>query len=58
MYGINGGKIIMTKIIKCPKCNKRIFDAEEKSIAYIEIKCTHCHRLVHIELKPNNYINK
>lgn len=48
----------MTKIIKCPKCNKRIFDAEEKSIAYIEIKCTHCHRLVHIELKTNNYINK
>ncbi len=38
--------------IKCPTCKKRLFDISENCAGIVDIKCTHCKKLVKISLKP------
>lgn len=45
------------KIIKCPICGKRIFDAQNKSVALIKIKCHHCNQLVTVKLVPEHLVH-
>ena len=41
----------MPKTIKCPVCNKRVFDAAEHANGLIYIKCPRCKQMVQVELK-------
>ncbi len=42
----------MPNTIKCPICNKRIFDAGEHTNGSIYIKCSHCKQVIQVELTP------
>lgn len=39
----------MQEIVKCPKCQKRIFDLEWRERTVVKIKCIHCRNIVAIE---------
>ena len=39
----------MQEIIKCPNCQKRIFDLEWQGRTAVKIKCIHCRNVVSIE---------
>ena len=42
----------MQEIVKCPKCQKRIFDLEWRERTIVKIKCIHCRNIVAIERDP------
>ena len=39
----------MEEVVKCPICNKRIFDLEWKGRITVKIKCFHCRKVVTIK---------
>ncbi len=39
----------MQETVKCPICNKRIFDLEWQGKTTVKIKCFHCRNVVSIE---------
>ena len=39
----------MEEVVKCPVCNKRIFDLEWKGRITVKIKCYHCRKVVTIK---------
>ena len=39
----------MEEVVKCPVCNKRIFDLEWKGRITVKIKCFHCRKVVSIK---------
>jgi acetyl-CoA carboxylase beta subunit len=38
----------MEEIVKCPVCEKRIFDLEWRDRTTVTIKCRHCNKIVTI----------
>lgn len=38
----------MMKIIYCPACSHRLFDAEPRTHGIVEIKCPRCRKVQHI----------
>ncbi len=39
----------MEEVVKCPICDKRIFDLEWKGRITVKIKCFHCRKVVTIK---------
>lgn len=44
----------MQERVKCPKCQKRIFDLEWRERTVVKIKCIHCRNIVAIEREAAN----
>ena len=46
----------MKIIVRCPKCDWRIFDKVTPTTGVIEMKCPNCHRVVEVDLslRKNN----
>lgn len=42
----------MQETIKCPNCEKRIFDLEWQDRTIVKIKCIHCRNVVTVERVP------
>lgn len=40
----------MKVIVKCPKCEWRIFDKVTPTSGVIELKCPNCHKVVSVDL--------
>jgi acetyl-CoA carboxylase beta subunit len=36
----------LEEIVKCPVCDKRVFDLEWKDRTTVKIKCRHCNKIV------------
>jgi acetyl-CoA carboxylase beta subunit len=39
----------LQEVVKCPVCNKRIFDIEWRDDTTVCMKCPHCHNVVTIK---------
>lgn len=45
---------MMFKKIKCPKCQKRLFDADTRAVGKIYAYCRSCRKSVLIDLKRSD----
>ncbi|NCB26731.1 MAG: hypothetical protein EOM62_14870 [Bacteroidia bacterium] len=48
-HGRKKKEVPMEEVVKCPVCNKRIFDLEWKGLITVKIKCFHCRKVVSIK---------
>ena len=41
----------MSEAVKCPSCQRRLFDKDESTCGAIEIKCPACRKVIKIRLE-------